>query len=511
MVAAEDAYLFAHALTRDAAYQLMPPAGRAALHALAADCIEVIGSADGLDDPAAVADHLHQAIRWLGGYSDATRALAHREVTICTAGAAWLAARYRYSHALTLWERAASNPVVEPAVRLAALVDAAETCERASRFADGERLALLAIDGLGTDAAHRHLRARALRMAGACAWRTGQRDAGATRLQEAVDAARAADDRALQGRCRGNLAIVHAQSGRIDDAKAGYAEAIAIARETGDRRSESIALGNLANLQRQTGDIDAASSGFAAARAIAAAIGDRRNEAGTVCNIAILHKQAGDLVAANVHLADALDMARSVGDRWLEGTILCTRGWMREAADDRLDAIRDFERATDTAREVGDRRGEGVASGNLVAIRANGRWTASEDAAIRRAIMLVHDAGDARSEAVFRGDLASGLLALARLSDALAEYDAVIALDRAIGATDLVGSHLRGKARVHEAIGDVVSAEAALRESIATLRAQNDPDEEAASLRALATLMTRLRPNDAEPAQIDARLRQLGR
>jgi hypothetical protein len=62
---ADEHYAFRHALTRDAAYQLMPPSARAALHVAAADLIDEIGLADGFETE--LANHLQAAIAARGG------------------------------------------------------------------------------------------------------------------------------------------------------------------------------------------------------------------------------------------------------------------------------------------------------------------------------------------------------------------------------------------------------------------------------------------------------------
>lgn len=91
---AEAAYLFRHALVRDAAYELQPPGERAGLHALAADVMGHVFAAD--LDPVAheIAAHLR-----LGG------ADIEREREFTQRGARYAHASYNHSVAIQLLER----------------------------------------------------------------------------------------------------------------------------------------------------------------------------------------------------------------------------------------------------------------------------------------------------------------------------------------------------------------------------------------------------------------------
>jgi predicted ATPase len=60
----EDTYLFRHALTRQAAYDLLPPSDRARLHELAAASLD---AQEGESATPEIADHLGLALAWWRG------------------------------------------------------------------------------------------------------------------------------------------------------------------------------------------------------------------------------------------------------------------------------------------------------------------------------------------------------------------------------------------------------------------------------------------------------------
>jgi predicted ATPase len=119
MPSANDVYLFRHALTRDAAYQLMPPSARARLHAHAAAELETLVG-DELDAASPdIADHLRIAIRWCDQPDD-LQTLSAREITAANDAADYLTRRDRHEDAIRMWHRVIDNAAATRLHKIAA-------------------------------------------------------------------------------------------------------------------------------------------------------------------------------------------------------------------------------------------------------------------------------------------------------------------------------------------------------------------------------------------------------
>ena len=100
-VSAEQAYLFRHAVVRDAAYDLQLPSERAQLHGLALDVLE---SLPGVNQPSAGLELAHHA-RWAReGARDAER-YAEAERRHLRAGGDFARFNYDYVAALDAFQR----------------------------------------------------------------------------------------------------------------------------------------------------------------------------------------------------------------------------------------------------------------------------------------------------------------------------------------------------------------------------------------------------------------------
>lgn len=141
---AEQAYLFAHTLLRDAAYQLHLPQRRAQLHADALEIIESRAKVAGEAALDAVARELaeHATAALMQGRQSRSRRLALQQAQYAYLGrAAKVAlARYRHEEALALFSRLSELEITPPHERADALRLAGGLCVQATRFADAERL-----------------------------------------------------------------------------------------------------------------------------------------------------------------------------------------------------------------------------------------------------------------------------------------------------------------------------------------------------------------------------------
>jgi hypothetical protein len=214
----EDAYLFHHAMTRDGAYQLLPPSARVILHDLAATCLESGTESPTLQDLIDAAQHLKHAIVWSGGYRSATAAQIRREIDLCTRAADAANRAMNADAAIDLWERIAASPGATRLEAATALIEVTGATETRGRFADGERAGLRALAMLAElpeGEARIALELRANHYLAAHAARTSRFDIAKARAEKALALAlthqRDADEKTA--RIQNGLRMIHKFAG----------------------------------------------------------------------------------------------------------------------------------------------------------------------------------------------------------------------------------------------------------------------------------------------------------
>lgn len=131
---AETAYLFRHALLREAAYQLQPPAERAGLHGLALEIMQAaLGDTDEALAPFALelADHARAAAE--GASPDRMRILAHREHTLLGLAHHVAARNWRLPEAEQCCRRILESPLADPTQGLRARCNLVATLMQMAR------------------------------------------------------------------------------------------------------------------------------------------------------------------------------------------------------------------------------------------------------------------------------------------------------------------------------------------------------------------------------------------
>ncbi|MBE7493259.1 MAG: tetratricopeptide repeat protein, partial [Planctomycetes bacterium] len=253
MSSAETAYLFRHALLREAAYDLQLPTDRARLHGLTFFLIEQAfgGRApeppplDAVDPPpcpehgtdlvaAELAYHARQAlgVRDLGPQDEASTLATLYQLYLHRA-AEYLERVFRPQASVQAWQGLA---------------------ELMAGAAQGE----------------------CKRRAGTVLFQAGEPLEAQSAFTQALKTAREVGNRRSEGLALGNLALVYHETGRVEQAERMHEQALAIAREVGDRRFEGVTLGNLANVYLETGRAEQAERMYEQALAMARDVGNRR-------------------------------------------------------------------------------------------------------------------------------------------------------------------------------------------------------------------------------------------
>lgn len=376
---AEFAYLFRHALLRDAAYELQLPAARAALHLNVLEIVEGLygglppepGASTGIsanfetlpiDEVAAeLADHAQSAA---GAASPAAPELLQRLRIYLKRAAIHAGRAFQNRQSARLWLRAAE--MQEGEARAHALLSAARMVGSAGHASEAEALTRAALETVdipdcssvllpdcleqlghlrstaeqmdeaephylrGLELCQRHNHARKatslrIRLAHVCL-RTGRLDDSHALYTQAMHESRERSDAATEALSVAGLASVTAAQGRHAEADELFENALAMHRQQGDRRSESVTLGNMASYLWRTKQWQRAEDAMRRVLPLHREVGNRRFEAkalGGLASYALLQNQPGQALAM---AQEALKIDREVGNPVEEGLHLCTIG-----------------------------------------------------------------------------------------------------------------------------------------------------------------------------------------
>mgnify|MGYP001314570574 CR=1 FL=1 len=416
---AETAYLFRHALLRDAAYELQPPGERSRLHRIAASCIEHVYSGppeapplsaiEIFDTPphpldAHAADILFHAEASLGG-GEADPAL----IETC----------------LLYLQRAACH-----SDRMHRSVDAAALWRRAGELATGQQQ----LSCLLRSAASTH--------------RNGDARHADKQLREVLSAARAGPDRRFVAIVLAKLMNVARELGETKECETLGLEARAIARECGDPLQEAVALGSLAMLYRETGRVAESEAAYLQSLEVFREAAAPRYAAVALSSLAVLYQMTGRGHDAMERYQEALKLCRDVGDRRLEGMTIGNIGIVYQGQQRYAEAAQHYEEALAIHREVGNRRSEGITLGNIAGmVRETG--DPQRAAGMYEAALAIHrELGNRAFEGGHLGYYAICLLELGRVEDARQAWSSASSLLAKHGDTVQLK---RGYARIQEA------------------------------------------------------------
>ncbi|MCE9582212.1 MAG: tetratricopeptide repeat protein [Planctomycetes bacterium] len=316
---AENAYLFRHALLRDAAYQLQMPGDRARLHGIAFDLIEQLC---GGRPTAAALDVLSDDPAPRHACDPFARELAEH----------------------------AAAAGMKSGVRAEYLRRAAEFAQRLFATADAERL-WTDMAGLlqGLE------RAAALRFAGVEAWHGGRPRRAWELLSEAREICRGAGDEGREAVIMGNLGTVLRTSGRMEEAEKLLEPAIERSRTAGNRRAEARDILNLGNIYHATGRTEAARRVFVETLTLCESLGGGRVAAMAISDLATLETATGHMDEAERLLDHAIEIQRELHDTRGEALGLENLAIVHRATGRTESAERLYGLAMDIHRRTGGR------------------------------------------------------------------------------------------------------------------------------------------------------------
>ena len=364
---AEDAYVFRHALLRDAAYQLQLPGDRARLHAAAFQVLE-----DGAGGRAPAAEPLDTA---------PPRCPPHPTSAI---------AEELAGHARLAVPPGGDDGGAWGKLRSLYLRRAAHHAEERGEPAAAARLWK---EFAGTVAGRES--AEALRAAGICLSAMGRLEPALETLEEALRLHRAAGPGKFEGATLTNMATVLSDLGRIAAAESLLRQSRAILRDAGDPHLEATALGSLAAVYWNSGRVEEARAAYEEALVLHRRTGARRHEGSTLANLGSLLIM-DDPGRAEQLLGEALRIHRETGNRRFEGACLGYIAYLRARAYRDAEAEALYLETLGILREVQDRQTEGRMLGNLAQLHSEMGRSAEAVEEYGRAIAILRESGNRR-------------------------------------------------------------------------------------------------------------------
>lgn len=286
----DESYVFKHAIIHEVAYESLPYALRATLHARFGRSLErASGNLDLL------AHHF-----WLGDDEERKREYLRRAADAAQAA-------YANEAAIDYYERLA--PLVGDEERAEVLLELGKVLELVGRWDEAREQAEAALvlgGGAWAEVALAEL-----------ARKQGAYPEAEERLARARTAFEDAGDEHGTGRVLHLEGTLAAQGGRYADSAARYEASLAIRRRLGDHRQAASVLSNLGVVAEYEGDYPKARAYHEDALALRGELGDRWGIAVSMTNLGMIALLQERHAEARTHFEEALRLNREVGDTWM--------------------------------------------------------------------------------------------------------------------------------------------------------------------------------------------------
>jgi len=437
-LSAEIAYLFRHAMLREAAYQLQPPAERSALHALALNVIEEFVPAAHLPP---LAHELVQHARGAMAGSREAGPLRHKEARYL--GLHLEHARKGYDHAgsLAALELLRRHPDVEATARLRHQREYGLLLHSLGRNAEADAELQVAIHEAGTSG---DIRERVLaQLAQAQVFRVIQRVPEAEALLlEALSCAREAGEPQLAASVSRQRAMLQLRTGRSHEAEVALTGAVAVHRTGGEPRELASDLANLGLLYHQTGRLAEAETVTRDALAILADARDERGVARVLGNLSNILADRADAAGAQALLEQASECFRRCGDLYGQALLASNLGSLHREAGRTREAEASYRTAAELCRDLGETRHQAYCEAGVAAILAQREQYAEAETLLIRSIETMRRFNDLHNVGSLLCELAILHLRLKREEAAEATLWEALAIVRATAYTRMEASAL---------------------------------------------------------------------
>ncbi len=296
------------------------------------------------------------------------------------------------------------------------------------------------------------------------------------------------------------------QQERWQDAQRLYQQAIERARALNDRVGEASAWHNLGVAQLAIKRPADALKSLQTALALWRELGNRVSEANTLHNLGTAYADLGKAREALQMYQQALELRQQLGHQQGIAATLQGIGSVYYAMRDLHNAQRYFEQALTRYRQLGSKVGEAETLryiGNLLAV--GGQWQKAL-AAYEQAVALYREANDMEGEATTLAGVGALFLDMGQPELALGYYQQTLALrQKGRDRRAVINAHL-GIGHIYAALNRHDDAKREYEQALALSRKLGDQRAEAAALTALGTIEARLRPD--KPSASESLFRQ---
>lgn len=361
---AEFAYLFRHALLRDAAYELQLPAARARLHELALEIIEQV-TPEGEQDAGAIelAEHARRALLNPALEPARQSALRDARVRYLERGAQFCAGAHRLSEAVSMYLQLA-DATDDTALRAGARIHAARNLQLLGRIDAAEETGLLALADARDEGAQA-LEARSLRGLVMLYRETGRQPQAVELLEPMLELLKSIEDPSIRADILSTRAALHEDFARREESLADYTEVVKLRRKAGRERAILWSLLNVGHAHAGVTDFAAARRAMDEALELAQRHGDDWDLGTALMQYAGLERLVGNLTRAVDLCERAAVLLRRCGNLFSlsqahadAGGALHQQGLLEEARQQ-------YHASLEIARELSTVSNWAVSTGNL--------------------------------------------------------------------------------------------------------------------------------------------------
>ncbi|MDB5076134.1 MAG: repeat-containing protein [Chloroflexi bacterium] len=416
-------YIFKHVVTQEVAYESLPYAQRATLHAQFGRFIEDT-----------YGETLDQYVSLLAFHYERTEDLDKKCHYLLRAGEASQAA-FANATAVGYYRRLLA--LLSDAARAPVLFRLGQVMDLMGDWSEADDLYRQALD-LAMRGEDRSGEATGLRALGWLRRKQGKYQEAAGYLTQAHTAFEQMGDLAEVSQVSTDIGEVARQLGAYAEAKTWYEQGLRLAESQGEAeqflRAQALALKGAGTLANQQGERSTARALYERSLALYQEIGDRPAVAVLLNNVGVAIRHQGDYDAARAMTEESLAVFREIGDRWSMGQLLNNLGCVAGDMGDYPAARRLLEESLTIRRQLGDRGGLALSLNSLGDVLLDEGEHAAARPLLVESLSINWELGDRGAVAYLLDDFAALATAEAQAGRALILAGAAAAAHEATGA-----------------------------------------------------------------------------
>ena len=334
--------------------------------------------------------------------------------------------------------------------------------------------------------------------------------------------------RDLEGKVMFELAMVHEQQLKYEEAKEYYSKALTSYMATGQKRKEAFCYGKLGSCLMSLGEYgrakDCLENGILLsnriclkevklfcynrlgalfyylgenskakehlekALSISKETGHRKDEATSYGNLGNVFKSTGEYLKAKEYLETALSILEETGDKKEKGSCYSSLATVFLHLGEGAKVNEYLEKAIAMAKEVGTMSDVASCYGDLALVAHSHGENAKAKEYLEKALVIVKEVGDKRDEAACYGNLGAALQSLGSYAEAKEYHIRALAINREIGNLTGEGKDCGNLGNVFMALGEYAKAKEHFEKALPLAKHTGDREGEAVQCRNLGTL-----------------------